>query len=229
MRFRVALLFLAVTPLCAWSQTASLPLETKKWGEPGEYEYSITIPKLPASHPLAKPFRRLVDRWIERETTRFGHAAESIFEEVGKPTSPYRYDVAVQSQCLTSRFVSVMFRVTEYTGGAHGNSTFRAVNMVQSASGPREIGLGDLFPKGFAYAPLVSTRVIARLMPNPKATFVSNGQMKDMDPQQLRQFSMDPGGITFWIEPYAAGPYSSGNFSVRLTPTDLAGRLSLPK
>ena len=122
-----------------------------------------------------------------------------------------------------------MFRVTEYTGGAHGNSTFRAVNLVQTPSGPREIALSDLFPKGFAYAPLVSSRVIARLMPNPKATFVSNGQMKDMDPQQLRQFSMDPGGITFWIEPYAAGPYSSGVFTVRLTPTDLGGRLRLPK
>jgi Deacetylase PdaC/Protein of unknown function (DUF3298) len=228
MRACAITLGLAMASVGAWAQSSIAPIQTIKSGEPDLYLFSISSPKLPVKHPLARTFNAHFLKWTKRETERFAHAAESIFEETTKPSSPYRYDVGVQTQYISQTLVSVLFRVTEYTGGAHGNSTFRAANFAITQKGPTEIALKDLFAPGFAYGPFISLKVIAVLMKNPKATFVTNGQMRDLDADQLKQFALDPSGITFWIEPYAAGPYSSGVFSVRLKFSELEGRVRLP-
>ena len=45
--------------------------------------------------------------------------------------------------------------------------------------------------------------------------------MTRLTPLQLNSFCIDRDGLTFLINPYEAGPYSSGTFQVKLTLSEL--------
>jgi len=210
-----------VAVVCLLPALAGARLRVSEEIKAGYYAIRTEVPEFLPADAATKVFEAEANRWLEAEKKRFRRAAESLSEEFGKPAKPLEFRVTVESHYRSSNWISIAFRVFESAGGTPGNTTYRTINVGKVDGRVRILGLGDFFPKGYAYGKHVSQLVIGRLMANPKAIYVTNGQMKELDAAQRRQFTGDVDGLTFWIEPFAAGPAASGSFRVTLPWTEL--------
>lgn len=119
----------------------------------------------------------------------------------------------------TGAAVSVLCHHYEFSGGAHGNSHFTALNFALADDGTvQSLGLWDLLAKSRTNAEQLSRLILADLR-RQRASSVLEGGIKSFTAELERDsipFTLQPGGLAFHFAPYAVGAYAEGDYEVRI-------------
>ncbi len=104
----------------------------------------------------------------------------------------------------------------QYDGGAHPNTFYVAYTFGIVAGTPARVRLQDLCRAGTDCEHLAADLLMARLRQNPDALFIQDGTVKRIPHVVVSRFVITPAGLTFLIQPYEVGPYTSGSFRVKI-------------
>jgi hypothetical protein len=122
------------------------------------------------------------------------------------------YDVCFFSESL----VSVVVSLSTYAGGAHPNSHWLTRTFKVGPGGEvRAVKLAELFKEGSDYGKVLSEKVLTDLR-KQEAQWVVDGQVKELNTDDLKHFAVTPRGLRFCFAPYAVGPYAQGPFEVEV-------------
>lgn len=127
----------------------------------------------------------------------------------------------------SARYVSVLFNHHEYTGGAHGNSTYRAFSFDLHTG--RTLALADLFVDEKA----ALDALVPRIADGVQAQKEPDAPPVDRDPSAV-DLSMDrvaltPDGLRVVYAPYEMGSYSEGEFIVDIAKANLIAMGARPE
>jgi hypothetical protein len=135
---------------------------------------------------------------------------------------PYEYESNPSLNYYSpSRLISLQLVSYQFLGGAHGSSSFQNYNFAMVGGKPKELKLADLFVPGTDYRKIVETRVFANLKKNESATWVQDGSVKKLTPEQFNNFSIGRDGITWLFNEYEMGPYANGQIEAKLSASEL--------
>ncbi len=139
----------------------------------------------------------------------------------------YEYDFEPTLVLSHPRFISVTTMFYSFTAGAHGiySTTGYVFGYPQGLVRPRQLHLADFFTDGAGSKKRVDSLLIAKLRAtkgkDQEATWVVNGETKTLPKELLENFVAVSDGLKWYFGPYAVGPYSSGEFEVKLTTREL--------
>ncbi len=134
---------------------------------------------------------------------------------------PREYDLKISYETgeVSEKIVSILFSVYSFTGGAHGNGYFTAVNY--NIKENKEIVLADMFPGQSNYLKKVSdycltdlTRQMTERMGSPESGWLQDGA--GPNPENYQAFLIKPESITFYFAPYQVAAYAAGDFKVAM-------------
>lgn len=157
---------------------------------------------------------------------QFSEGAQADLSEAGGGTTPYEKTIAYQSGAETARLASLARTDTEFTGGAHPNTSFQSV--IWDKSGKKQLGFADLFRAGANLAPLdkalCDAANAAKQARSPGAERAqADGGTWTCPKAAATPFVLTPGavpgkagGVTFLIGAYQVGPYSDGAYWIAL-------------
>jgi len=156
----------------------------------------------------------------------FTEGAQADRTEAGSDTAagPYNRSIDVTPGAETGKLFSLIRTDSEYTGGAHPNSSFLSILWDKALK--REITAADLFTKGANLSALDTALCAAinvekkRRDPAAQTVSLSGGDWTcpraATTPFVLAQ-GVTPGkagGLVFLIAPYLVGPYAEGTFEI---------------
>ena len=151
-------------------------------------------------------------------TEMFRQAADAENEASSDPTllGASFYDWVIEDSCETphlSRWVvSISGKRYEYTGGAHGNTTFFNANFWIRNGRVEPVRLGQIFKPMYLRQERVE-QLIRRELKAQKALW-----LKDVTRKELLggAFTFSKKGLEFHYHPYTVGLYTQGSFRVLL-------------
>lgn len=135
-------------------------------------------------------------------------------------------------ESATPQAVSLLCAVSEYSGGAHPNTSLEGRNYLLAADGAvKPLGLWDLLRKSPAAEKKLSDLIIADLKRQRASSVVDGGIkgfVRELDKDGL-PFTILPNGLAFHFGPYAVGSYAEGGFRVVIPNRALAALYRLEK
>ncbi|WP_339913410.1 DUF3298 domain-containing protein [uncultured Brevundimonas sp.] len=158
---------------------------------------------------------------------QFVEGAQADRSEAGDDPSipPYEKTITLTAAAETGKLVSLRRDMSEYSGGAHPNTTARGVLWDKALK--QVIGSGQLFRRGAdmslldqALCAAVNTARARRVPGAPPLTLAGGGEWTcpraAATPFVLAPGTVDgkAGGLTFLIDPYKVGPYAEGSYAV---------------
>ena len=138
-----------------------------------------------------------------------------------QPIAPYEYQSVPSLSYYSPTLISLRFDFYQYLGGAHGMAIRQTRNFALMGGKPKELVLGDLFPKGTNYRALVEQKIFAQLRRNPNAAWVQDKSVKKLENEQFNNFSISQNAVTWHFAPYEMGPYAAGEFEVKIPKSEL--------
>jgi hypothetical protein len=117
---------------------------------------------------------------------------------------------------VSDRVLSMSYVVYEYTGGAHPNSDYPAINWILVDGKLRNASLTDFIQPSDTAMEAVSAMLLDDLK-RQGASFVINGTISEFTAKELESFTVSEQGLTFFFPPYAVGPYAEGMYKVQLS------------
>lgn len=142
------------------------------------------------------------------------------------PTAPYAQQLTPTVSLATTELTSFYLTEWTYTGGAHGNTAFHAFSYGLIAGLPERLELKHLFREGLDARAYVNELLLTKLRENPDALFVADGTVKEFGPEVLERFVITPTSLAWLIQPYEAGPYAAGSFTVKVPFAELREELA---
>ena len=195
---------------------------TQSWRQGAFLEVESVYPFFTAS-----PWRELNQRLraeVVAPTERFVREGQALAasEELNYPWTRHE---TLETKRHTPRVLSLLGTTSFYTGGAHPNVTFYALNFLWEDGAPTRLELRDLFTPGAADEALsrVADYVLADLR-RQGAAWVVDGTVSALS-EELEVFTLGERGLTFVFAPYAVGPYVQGAFFVTVPYEALRGSL----
>jgi len=216
---RILPLLLGALAVVALAGPATKTLSnTKK----GKWQAKGTYPQFGGSGTVSK----LADKTIAAAAkSMFAGFLKEANEALGQhvPTGPYSYVSTFTVSTQTTTVISAYSATYQYTGGAHGMSTYGVFNFGMVGGRAKQLKLKDLFKAGVNPVPDISTAIIAKTMNNPAAEWVKSGEYSAVSAQQAEIFVITKTGLLFLFDQYILGPYSSGQFKVLVPYSELSG------
>lgn len=162
------------------------------------------------------------DTLVERFVTGFRAAAEQEGKEQTDeaPDMPrHPREMIIESTASgNGRVRSLLWKVYEYTGGAHGNLAVFSRNY--TVADGRAVTLNDLFGRPKKALELMSTLSRKKLLQQDlPLDMVEAGTTPDAENFQV--FLLEKDGLTVYFNPYQVAPWSEGVPSVGLTLREL--------
>ncbi len=155
---------------------------------------------------------KLVFTWI------FAGAAEAEMEFADEPSKigASFYDWMIKDSYtavhLTCWVVSIRGTHYEYTGGAHGNTTFFNANYWIRSGKIEKVQLAQIFKPMYLWKGQID-RLIRRELRTQEALWLKDVKRKDL---LGAAFTFSEKGLEFHYHPYVVGPYTQGGFHVLL-------------
>ena len=205
---------------------AALPSEYK-----AETQYAEVELKLPDALSSEADLQTLLYEEAVRDLRAFSEGSQADRSEAGGDLhlGPYQKTIGFDDAVETGRLFSLARSDYEFTGGAHGNTTFAGV--IWDKSLKARIGNDALFRRGADLASLDAALCTAinaeKKSRDPAAEALGLASGPDaiwscpraaQTPYVLAEGTEagKAGGLTFLIGPYVVGPYSDGPMSVSL-------------
>ncbi len=164
---------------------------------------------------------------LKQRTIRDFNAFE---KESRTPTGiglPYELNITPSLILNRPRFISAWVSEYQFEGGAHGNYDIGGYNFgyPSGAAKPRELHLADFFSDGNAASKRINDLLMAKLRATKgkdhEASFVLDGTVKWVDVGLRENFVAEADGLRWNFPPYSMGPFSNGDYEVKLTASEL--------
>lgn len=181
-------------------------------------EDKITVSaNYPRFHSTTPPFQQL-NRLLEDSVSREQQKFISIGKEYLQPEDPmyelgWQKEIDYSIKYYSESLVSLLETVSEYTGGAHGNLTYRSFNYRMVQGKPVAVTLSDLFVPQENSMAVLSENCLQQLR-KKGASEVVGGKIRQLKPEDLSAFTLNPAGITIYFAPYSVASYAAGTFTV---------------
>jgi hypothetical protein len=217
MRWTCVVLLVSAAVVSAGQRAKTLTAEKAGW-----YSATTRYPHFDDDTPVARLANKVVSGWATRRQEDFVKESTKELEKQGKPGADHTYTVDYEVTCADpARLISMRFDTFRETGGAHGVAEYFTYTFGLIKGKAYQFTLRNFFKTESAYKDTVTAAILAKLMRNPQATLVVNGEVTSLTEDQLNRFSVEKDGLTFFFNPSEVGPYSSGRFQVKLTVEDL--------
>jgi hypothetical protein len=123
--------------------------------------------------------------------------------------------------------LSLKFTISDYTGGAHGNSYFQTYTFDLTQN--RVLALGDLFQPGTdilgTLAPIVQQELNAEMGAYADPQWIQDGT-SSLD--AYTSFTVTPDALVFYFAPYQVAAYAAGPQTVQIPLAQISGVLAPP-
>lgn len=138
----------------------------------------------------------------------------------------YSLQIKYEIEQSNADFVSLVFTVGEYTGGAHPNQYFRTFNY-NVATG-KEVSLADVYPNDAKYFAPLREKIKTSVHDTLATTLKDNGDtetnpdemlfedISKLDESAFQHFTFGTDHITFYFSPYDIAPYAAGPIVARV-------------
>lgn len=191
----------------------------------GSWDITVQYPVFRGTDRLTRLANETISRWANQQFQEFLSQSRSELPELRKMNANVAYYLSVSPKVTmdSSRIKSVVFTVSQYTGGAHPVNYFKTFNFGYVSGNPASLNLDDLFSPGADFATQASNGVLSRLMDNEQAPWVQDGEVRELDSQTLEMFTIGRNWITWYGGNYVFGPYVAGTVEVRVPFSELPG------
>lgn len=210
-----AVLFLAFAQEPAVKVSWDHVVKKTKWSEA-----TITSPKFSGAGQLGT----LAAKSIKSASQKDMEVFLKDFQPDEKPTMNYAFEAKSTVSIANPRLISTYTSLYEFTGGAHPNHNYRALNFAMVGGKARAIKFSDLMRTKMAPKAVVSGVVIPRLK-QMGASMAVNEEMTEVPAEIVDRFVVTPAGLTWIFAPYEAGAYAEGDFFVKVPWSDLTPHL----
>lgn len=207
-----------VAVLAAAPARGAVTWRTERESMAGRYDVEARVPSLTGTSVHRVATQALTD-FSRKERAAFTEAARRETANPEDPMRPWSYHANATVSLTRPDLVSAFVTTYQYTGGAHGMTTYQGVNVGLVNGEATILLLEDLFRPGANARDLALDAVKESLRANPRAEWFQPGADPDMrgaDAALIADFVITPTAITFLIEPYVAGPYAAGAFFVKV-------------
>ncbi|RMI04740.1 MAG: DUF3298/DUF4163 domain-containing protein [Calditrichaeota bacterium] len=189
-------------------------------------EARAMYPRFTSPDPMTEQLSRAVEDSALTAFRRFVQEAKeyaSIDRElIG---APWYLSYECEIRYYSPNLVSMLITEHTFTGGAHGNVEFSALNRVWQNDAWKELRLGDLFRQNSGWAIRLGDLVLEDLR-RQQAAWVMDGTVHQLAEKDLGVFTITPRGIEFAFAPYLMGPYAQGVFFVTVPYADVRDLLN---
>ncbi len=212
MRFFVFLALLGVSASPTFGQLSS---KGKGW------TINVAYPVFKNRSTTAATANKWARTWEKKVFSEFVAEKNQGLPELQKLGSAAGYELQVTSKVtMDSALVcSALVESYQYTGGAHGNTSYQTINQVAG----RRLRLQDLFAKGVNGRREASFAIIEKAMPLPNTSYVQDGSWTELSPEQAENFVITRDGLLFLFGNYELGSYAEGTVDVLIPYANLRG------
>lgn len=140
--------------------------------------------------------------------------------------APWTLTMNYETTSHSDDILSIIYTISEYTGGAHPNSYYRTFtfNLAENTV----ITLEDLFVEGAnpleAIAPLVVADLTEQMGEFADAAWIESGTGENME--NYRNFALTEDALIFYFPPYQVAAYAAGAFEVQIPLSELSDILA---
>ncbi len=155
-----------------------------------------------------KVLNEAISQFIEKTILEFINIAKEPIQE----NFTYTLDIS-HDEYHYQDYLSIVFYVSSYTGGAHPNHSI--FSLVYDISTDKIITMEDLVEEREELLSILSLESRKILSQNPKvvdSTMLMKGTLPSISNFSI--FALGPGGIILFFPEYQVAPYSSGAFKV---------------
>lgn len=208
-----------------WNKFGEWDAETSECRFRNSYELTLSYPlELTLRHPAIET---AIDDLIRSERSMF---FTFVTEDLGLYNSfgPWVQYIDYELYQFNEDIISIVFTISEYTGGAHPNSYFQTLTFdVRDGS---TLALFDLFQEEFNPMPLLSSivqeRLTAQMADMADVSWIADGTGED--PTNYMNFAIAADELIFFFPPYQVAAYAAGPQEVRIPLADLQVILAPP-
>jgi len=181
----------------------------------GWWDISVTYPRFHKTG-LTNKSASIISKILERdEFDDFLSQAKRDMPGLKKLGSAASYSLLVKPTVLLDLPGLASGYVTRYsyTGGAHGNTSYRVINMSKAA---RTVRLEDLFRDRSIALNQASKAIIDSFKRSKSPSAVASGQFKRLSAKQAARFAISRKGLTFLFDQGELGAEAEGTFKVEI-------------
>ncbi len=213
----------------SWAGVATLKTLTKT---EATRELSAVYPIFGGSRPVAQVAGLVLKQDAVRGFNGFEKESRGTAEQLGIRTPEMKYDFELTPTLILNRprLIAVTSLFYQYMAGAHGiyGTTGFVFGYPAGAARPRQLHFADFFTDGTRSRARVGRLLMHKLRAtagtDAEASWTLDGTVKAVTPDQMENFVAEKDGLTWFFAPYAMGPYSSGEFEIKLTARELGPR-----
>jgi Deacetylase PdaC/Protein of unknown function (DUF3298) len=203
-------------------KVADLPTISVKKGD--QYEASYMYPYFLADTKAFSEISARLEKEAAAERKKFVKEADEYFK-TQKSAGGWQEDYSYSIEYYSPGLISLSGEVFSYTGGAHGNTYYISSNYWIKDGKALLLNLSDLFMPKSDFIKALSDYCINDLR-KQNAGWVVDGELKELNAEDLKMFVVSTRGITFAFAPYAVAPYVEGPYFVTVGYGDLKGLIN---
>lgn len=178
-------------------------------------------PVLTGETAAIREINRTIRNRMDKDRTEFLKVQAKECRDLAKdgnlPSGPFERIDTCTVRCFRPGLVSLLREEYEFAGGAHGNTTYTALNWQIEGGKATPFGLENLFREKSDWVKKIAQAVCQDLKRQKASNYMDGDPKKTEVPlEQLQTFYLTPQGITFVFDPYVAGCYAEGTFRVML-------------
>ncbi len=192
-----------------------MPVFLIQRGNATQYDVDVTVLRfMKPKNPGQELFNTLADKLLEE-------APMGTSQEVASPSVPYSHQLSMSVPFASAKFISAKAFLYLFSGGAHGNSSTRNINIDLAAG--RTVQLQDIFKP--SATPILVQSCFAQIQTAKEARFGSNsdGLYKSDERRQIVNdtisemvnWSFTDAGASVIFDPYAIGAFAEGRYECR--------------
>jgi hypothetical protein len=184
-------------------------------------QIDISYPQWVNDHEFA---RTAVQDFIAQTRDQFWEAGTV---DLSMMFNPWFLQISYEEFAFSESVQSILFTISDYTGGAHPNSYFKT--FVFDLAREREIALEDLFTSTEDALAIVSPMAQQVVIDRLGDDFVDSQWLEDgtgTNPENYRNFVLMQNSILFLFPPYQLAAYAAGPFEVTVLLDELGGVLT---
>jgi len=179
------------------------------------------FPRLPSTNAFWSAINQQVlgqSRQVMEEFTR-QVTWSALAQALREPSAMNDWEMKArwEVEYLSPQLASLVAEHWEYTGGAHGNTGFGAMNTLPEDGTLREILLSEFFLPDTDWRDRLSARLTQLINRQKQETWgdeFSDDLAATVEAEEMQDavYSITPEGFRFWFAPYEKGAFAEGSF-----------------
>lgn len=152
----------------------------------------------------------------EKTLGEFVRNARGFAASGQKPIAPWELSQSAVVALNSASLVSGYAQTFDYSGGAHPNRYYRAINVAKIGNKVKRIKLSDVIKPGEDLEEFATENIVPELNRMKRARGI-DGIVYEVDEKLLDNFVITPAGITWLFGPYDVGAYVEGEYFVKVS------------